>query len=565
MRRGRGAAAAVLAASVVAVGAPGSAGAESLLPGGRLCFEAVGDPGSVAVVNLTPVRGTGTGFGLLTSSDATDVPVAANVNYTAGSIDPNVAVAPIGVDGEVCFSNSDATGVHLVADQLGTLDADVFTPPSDSGAPARRADTRDAGGDRVLAGERRCFEVSGAPGDAAIVNLTPVRASGVGYGQLVPSDVTDVPVASAVNVRVGSIDPNVAVAEIGPDGSVCYANGPTAEVDVVADQLGSIDAAAYRPASPSGAPVRLVDTRVDPSARRSPGAVACFVVAGDPGDAAIVNLTTVRADGTGFGQLTSSDAGGPALASNVNHTVGSIDPNVAIAEIGADGRVCYRNGPTAGVDLVADHVGTIDGAAYQAAPTPVRLVDTRTTPAPRDLVLAARSVGDARFGGLDDAVIAYVSIALGAPTDDEITEYPVFDEETGRWEQPTLEAFAHPFARRTCWSRAVCATFGGATPDDLVFVGWRHRDTDDRTVALATADGIRLGSRWSDHLGEMDVPPGGCYALGSGTTAGVHLDLRSNGAPFLTRDQRPQLPDPSDVVVIGLESGEQIVSLEGDC
>ena len=44
-----------------------------------------------------------------------------------------------------------------------------------------------------------CFGVDGSPGDAAVVNVTPVEASGLGFGLLVSSDVkSDPPVGSNV-------------------------------------------------------------------------------------------------------------------------------------------------------------------------------------------------------------------------------------------------------------------------------------------------------------------------------------------------------------------------------
>ena len=112
-----------------------------LVAGGRLCFGVSGSPGDVAVVNLTPVEAAGGGFGQLVSSDVASPPVASNVNFGPGTIDPNVALATIGVDGRVCYVNSGAA-VHLVADHLGTIDGSAYTPATPSGAPDRKADTR---------------------------------------------------------------------------------------------------------------------------------------------------------------------------------------------------------------------------------------------------------------------------------------------------------------------------------------------------------------------------------------------------------------------------------------
>jgi hypothetical protein len=111
---------------------------------------------------------------------------------------------------------------------------------------------------------RLCFAVAGSPGDAAVVNLTPVEASGAGNGQLVSSDVTSPPPASNVNFSLGTADPNVAIARIGADGTVCYVNSHHSSVHLIADHLGTITAASYAPATSSGAPTRSIDTRPPP-------------------------------------------------------------------------------------------------------------------------------------------------------------------------------------------------------------------------------------------------------------------------------------------------------------
>ncbi len=238
-------------------------GGGTLPPSGRVCFTVAGTPGDAAVMNLTPVQASGPGYGLLVSSDTTNPPEASNANYNVGSVDPNVAVAPIGPDGQVCFVNSPHATVDLVADHLGTIRSNAYVPANASGAPDRKVDTRiGLGGGTLPPSGRVCFTVAGTPGDAAVMNLTPVQASGPGYGLLVSSDTTNPPEASNANYNVGSVDPNVAVAPIGPDGQVCFVNSPHATVDLVADHLGTIRSNAYVPANASGAPDRKVDTRI---------------------------------------------------------------------------------------------------------------------------------------------------------------------------------------------------------------------------------------------------------------------------------------------------------------
>ena len=61
----------------------------------------------------------------------------------------NVAVAPIGRDGQVCFANSANSSVDLVADHLGTITANAYVPAIPSGEPARKVDTRSGLGSYV--------------------------------------------------------------------------------------------------------------------------------------------------------------------------------------------------------------------------------------------------------------------------------------------------------------------------------------------------------------------------------------------------------------------------------
>lgn len=138
---------AVIVSAVVAVSLQGrssQAAGGMIGPRSRLCFTVAGSPGDVAVVNITPVLAPAGGDGLLVSSDITNPPVASNVNYGPGSVDPNVATAIIGTDGKVCYVNSHHTNVHVIADHLGTISATTFTPATTTGAPKRVADTRPA-------------------------------------------------------------------------------------------------------------------------------------------------------------------------------------------------------------------------------------------------------------------------------------------------------------------------------------------------------------------------------------------------------------------------------------
>ena len=230
-----------------------------VVTGGRICFDVAGSPGDMALVNLTPTSASAWGYGVLVSSDVPEPPNASNVNFDIGTLDPNVAAAPIGADGKVCYENSPLASVHLTADHLGTINAASFARATPTGASLRTLDTRN--GAPVSPGGRICFDVAGSPGDMALVNLTPTSASAWGYGVLVSSDVPEPPNASNVNFDIGTLDPNVAAAPIGADGKVCYENSPLASVHLTADHLGTINAASFARATPTGASLRTLDTR----------------------------------------------------------------------------------------------------------------------------------------------------------------------------------------------------------------------------------------------------------------------------------------------------------------
>jgi hypothetical protein len=76
-------------------------------PGETYCVPAIGaDPGDLIAVNVTPVRAERSGYGTVHSSDD-QAGNTSNVNFHAGSVDPNLTFVEVGSDGEVCFTNSE--------------------------------------------------------------------------------------------------------------------------------------------------------------------------------------------------------------------------------------------------------------------------------------------------------------------------------------------------------------------------------------------------------------------------------------------------------------------------
>jgi hypothetical protein len=386
----------LLASLVVVAGTSSATLGVPVAPGGSVCPGAVGDPGAVAVLNLTPVEATAAGFGAVRASDAPSnnslgAAAVSNVNFRPGSVDPNVALVSIGADQRVCFDNSPHAAIHLVADQMGVMQASAYEPAAATGAK-RLVDTRS--GPAVAPGASVCAVAAGAPGRIAVVNITPVEATGPGFGAVRASDAPSnntlgEAAVSNVNFSVGSTDPNLAFSRIGSDGRICFDNSPHSTIHLIIDQMGSIPSSAFVPAAASGA-TRLMDTRrglvvggIGVSSV-APGAAVCAQAVGEPGDVAVVNGTPVEATAAGFMAARSSDAPsnntlGDQAVSNWNFAPGSIDPNVAFAEIGPDGMICVDNSNHATVQMVLDQAGYLPAGQLTPASSTgaARIVDTR--------------------------------------------------------------------------------------------------------------------------------------------------------------------------------------------
>jgi hypothetical protein len=286
-----------------------------------------------------------------------------------------VAFAAIGADGRVCYANSVHGPVHLVADELGTIDAAATQPPQPGGAPRRVADTRlGIAGGMVVPSGRACFTVAGAPGDLAVVNLTPVDATRAGFGQLVPSGVTAPAATSNVNFATRTFDPNVAAAVIGADRQVCFVNSVHAAVHLVADHLVTVDASAYAPPSSTGTPVRVLDTRSQgagafTSTTLAPTAIDCLT---SDACVAAVGTSPVRSVAiSGDGATATLGSAPPAAA----------DPAPATALECALVDTCFASStpdPAVASPGATLHVTTNRGSTWTRATLP-RAVDTLDT------------------------------------------------------------------------------------------------------------------------------------------------------------------------------------------
>lgn len=202
-----------------------------------------------------------------------------------------------------------------------------------------------------------------------------------------------------------------------------------------------------------------------------------------------------------------------------------------------------------------------------APPTTVAPSTTAAPLTPADLVLRSTGIGPLEFGATVETVLALLTPVLGALAVDESAEYP-FEPTPGQFESAESDyGFDYPFERYVCFTNSLCITFGGPNTASLAFVGWAVNDAVP--PLLTTAAGIGVDSRWADFTGAMEVQEGGCYNSGSGTTDGIRLALVSTGDMFGSWDADGNYilgtPDPADVVVGSIYSGQLRLMLFGDC
>lgn len=232
-------------------------------PGETRRLAVTGDAGDGEVLNTTVVEASAAGY-ITLSPCGTPTPETSTNNFFAGEVVANTAIIEIGANqyNEICVTNSHHGTAHVIIDSSGSIDKSVYQP-TPTGAPMRLVDTRKGlGGDRVSPGEKVRIKY-GKPGDVAILNITPVNASGLGYGVGYGSH-QPTPKTSSVNFGPGTVIPNMVFAEIGPDGYVVYENSAHSETDVVIDVTGSLKGDQVDALN-----IRLVDTR--PSEMLQPG------------------------------------------------------------------------------------------------------------------------------------------------------------------------------------------------------------------------------------------------------------------------------------------------------
>jgi hypothetical protein len=334
--------------------------------------------GAAAVVLNVTVTNPATAGYLTVWPAGGPLPLASNLNFTAGQTVPNLVEVGIGAGGEVSIYAS--TSLDVIADVQGWVNA---IPAGPDGrfhplVPARLLDTRTGqGGSTLGAGGVVSVTVLGRASvpfsgvSAVVLNVTVTNPTNYGYLTAWPHGVPR-PLASNLNFGPGQTVANRALVGVGQGGQVDLFN-PGGSVDVVVDINGWFtDGSGSTGALFFGVvPTRILDTRNTGSPLQA-GGVMEVPVAGrggvpamggaDAPSAVVANVTVTNTSAASF--LTVWPAGSALpLASDLNWTPSVTVPNLVVVALGPSGQIDVYNfaGST---DVVIDVVG------YYVEPSP---------------------------------------------------------------------------------------------------------------------------------------------------------------------------------------------------
>jgi hypothetical protein len=210
-----------------------------------------GVPGTGAeavALNLTVTNPSSVGF--LTAFPAgAAMPVASNLNFTAGQTVPNRAVLDLSAQGQVSFYNGSSGSVDLVVDLNGWFTGS--TGAASGGLYAglttvRLLDTRDGTGGvsaPLAAHGSIALQVAGTLGvpatgaRAVVLNVTATNPHMVGSITAYPG-ATATPLASDLNFTAGGTTANLVVVAVGTDGKIDFYNGSAGSTDLIVDLVG---------------------------------------------------------------------------------------------------------------------------------------------------------------------------------------------------------------------------------------------------------------------------------------------------------------------------------------
>lgn len=332
----------------------------------------VPDDAKAVAVNVTVTENEGPTF--VTAYDCDDdQPTASNVNsleITGGT--SNLTLVGISDAGTICLYTLAAS--HLVADIGGYVPSTSDVTPV---TPERILETREEfgqtgySGSQPAAGATIVVDVGSSDqvedgATAAFLNVTSTDSTAPGFVTVWDCD-GNPPTASTLNYEPGAVIPNLAVAELSDEGTVClYTLSAT---DLIVDLMGVLPAdSQYTPAGPE----RILETREEfgqvgySGSQPQDGQVVEVQVTG-VGDAAVpagtsaafLNITTTNESSVGFITVWPCGVQQPTASNGNYRGEGQSTANLVAANIGEGGKVCiFLKNPA---DLVVDLVGYFPG------------------------------------------------------------------------------------------------------------------------------------------------------------------------------------------------------------
>ncbi|MER6197780.1 hypothetical protein ABT234_10460 [Streptomyces sp. NPDC001586] len=187
------------------------------------------------------------------------IPLASNVNFTAGQTVANSVIVPVGPDGSISVRNSAWAGADVIVDVVG------YYSPESKGAlmsfsPLRWLDTRDPKGEfgplegrSYIASQLSHWEPGDTGVSGVVLNTTVTNTAGGGFLSVSPDPnssqqyeegtavTPERPTSSTLNWTKGKTVANLVQADTGKHGLVDFWNQGWDDTDLVVDLFGFYD------------------------------------------------------------------------------------------------------------------------------------------------------------------------------------------------------------------------------------------------------------------------------------------------------------------------------------
>jgi Cysteine-rich secretory protein family len=320
-----------------------------------------GVPASAKAVlaNVTAVGPSGPGFLTMWNCSAAQ-PEVSTLNFSANETVANAATVPLDDSGRLCAYSNVSTDLLIdVGGYYATSATGRYMPV----APARLMDSREGRGTptRLASGQVVELPVVGTAGvptnaKAVALNVTGVVPSTDSYVTVFPCGT--MPPTSSLNPAAGKITPNLVMAQVSSNGTVCLF--ASTAIDLVVDVVGYTSASADNKFTPS-APFRFIDTRdnfrTEVNAGQSGTRLAANQtlvvqiggVRGVPVNAKAISANLTVVDATNAGFVTAWPCGDLPATSNVNYEATAAIANAAQLPLSSGGAICIFSSASAQV------------------------------------------------------------------------------------------------------------------------------------------------------------------------------------------------------------------------